>query len=313
MVRKNGGIPLFYAKNPTMLRRNFLKSSTLALAGASGTRLLPPGTNQKNQGFGCTLALNAYSFNDPLLAGEMSLEELFLFARETGFEGVDLTAYYIPGYPEVPEDRVLFGIRKSAFRLGLALSGTGVRNDFTLADPEKLEKEVELVKGWVVAAAKLGAPQVRVFAGVGRDNTEPREVVKQRIMGQFRECADFASKHGIMIAFQNHYDYIRSTSEILEILGGIDSEWFGLMLDIGSVEGPDPYPGIGKLIPHAITWQVKEQVKSDNGSLPTDFEKLMKMVKEHNYRGYFPLETLGEGNPREKVRALYDRVVRWVP
>ena len=145
-----------------MKRRTFLRASSLALAGSTGPRLIVPECKPQDKGFGCTLALNAYSFNDPLLAGEMSLEELFRFARATGFAGVDLTAYYIPGYPDVPDDSVLFGIRRSAFRLGLALSGTGVRNDFTLSDPKELEKEVQLVMAWVVAAAKLGAPQVRV-------------------------------------------------------------------------------------------------------------------------------------------------------
>lgn len=240
----------------------------------------------------------------------MSLEELFRFARATGFAGVDLTAYYIPGYPDVPDDSVLFGIRRSAFRLGLALSGTGVRNDFTLSDPKELEKEVQLVRAWVVAAAKLGVPHVRVFAGRGDNSTEPREAVKQRIIDTFRECAGFAAEQGIMLAFQNHYDYIRSNSDILEILDGVGSGWFGLMLDTGSVEGPDPYQDIEQLIPHAITWQVKEQVRTGQGSVPTDFEKLMKLVAKHRYQGYFPLETLGEGDPRQKVRALYDRVAR---
>ncbi len=291
-----------------MQRRNFLKASTLMLAGASGPRILPVGSGPAPEGFGCTLALNAYSFNAPLLAGEMSIEELFRFAHATGLHGVDLTAYYIPGYPEAPEKEILYGIKREAFRLGLAISGTGVRNDFTLADPEALEKEVRLVKSWVVAAARMGAPHVRVFAGRGTENSEPRETVKRRIIGKFQECADFAATQGVMIAFQNHYDYITSTAEILEILGAVNSGWFGLMLDIGSVEGPDPYPDIEKLIPHAISWQVKEQVRSEEGTVPTDYQRLMKLVKNLNYQGYFPLETLGEGDPYVKVRALYHSV-----
>lgn len=292
-----------------MQRRNFLKASSLVLAGASSPRILPVGSGPAPEGSsGCTLALNAYSFNAPLLAGEMALDELFRFAKATGFHGIDLTAYYIPGYPEVPANEILYEIKREAFRLGLAISGTGVRNDFTLSDPEALEKEVQLVKSWVMAAARMGAPHVRVFAGRGTENSEPREAVKRRIIGKFKECADFASTHGVMIAFQNHYDYITSTSEILEILDAVDSSWFGLMLDIGSVEGPDPYPDIERLIPHAISWQVKEQVRSEGGTVPTDYHRLMDLVKEVGYQGYFPLETLGEGDPFRKVETLYSRV-----
>lgn len=291
-----------------MQRRNFLKASSLIVAGASGPSLLPVGAVNASSGFGCTLALNAYSFNAPLLSGEMTLQELFRFARATGFHGVDLTAYYIPGYPEVPEQVILHKIKREAFLLGLPLSGTGVRNDFTLSDPDALEKEVSLVKSWVSAAAVLGAPHVRVFAGRGTDNTEPRQTVKKRIIDKFQECADFAAQHGIMIAFQNHYDYITTTAETIEILEAVNSGWFGLMLDIGSVEGPDPYPDIERLIPYAISWQVKEEVRSASGTVPTDFPRLMELVKKMEYQGYFPLETLGEGDPFRKVEALFNRV-----
>ena len=291
-----------------MQRRNFLKASSLVMAGAAAplVRTSPPVPQPPASG--ATLALNAYSFNAPLLAGEMSLDELFRFARTTGFYGVDLTAYYIPGYPEVPEIAILHEIKRTAFRLGLAISGTGVRNDFTLSGTAALEQEVQLVKSWVMAAAQLGAPHVRVFAGRGTGSTESRQAVKGRIIEKMKECADFAGDHGIMIAFQNHYDYITSPEETLEIVDAVSHEWFGLMLDIGSVEGPDPYPDIARLIPRAISWQVKEQVRSGDGMVPTDFPRLMKLVSEHGYRGYFPLETLGEGDPFRKVEALYARV-----
>jgi hypothetical protein len=48
------------------------------------------------------LCLNAYSFNSLLRNGKMSIEQLFRFAKDTGFQGVELTAYYIPGYQNTP-------------------------------------------------------------------------------------------------------------------------------------------------------------------------------------------------------------------
>ena len=195
-----------------------------------------------------------------------------------------------------------------AFRLGLCISGTGVRNNFTLADPEKRAKEIELVKNWVIAASKMGAPHVRIFAGKQSTEGHSREEIKSWIIEAFQECADFASAHGVMIAFQNHDDFIVSSGDIIDIMEGVDSEWFGLMLDIGSLPTDDPYAEIEKLIPYAITWQVKENLKTSGASIPTDFEKLISIVDKSNYQGYFPLETLGEGDPREKVKTLYKLV-----
>jgi sugar phosphate isomerase/epimerase len=254
------------------------------------------------------ISLNAYSFTRMLLANEMSLKELFLFAAETGFMGVDLTAYYIPGYPEVPEDNILFDIKRMAFLQGLAITGTGVRNDFTLADPELRAKEIDLVKNWILAAIKLGAPYVRVFAGKESPEGHTRDEIKSWVIDALQECADFASSYGVMVTFQNHNDFIVSTEDIIDIMEGVNSNWFGFMLDIGSLPVPDPYKEIEKLIRYAVTWQVKENVKTNEGSVPTDFPRLMKIVNEQNYHGVFPLETLGEGDPRKKVQTLYKQV-----
>jgi sugar phosphate isomerase/epimerase len=298
-----------------MQRRSFIQKTSLAMGLAAGgvagitspapSRKIPAATSERPL---ITTVLNAFSFNRPLLDGNMTLEELFIFAAETGFPGVDLTAYYIPGYPEVPGDDILFGIRRNAFRMGLAITGTGVRNDFTVGTPGELEKEIALVKRWILAASKLGAPYLRVFAGRQVPPGEKRKHIMDQVIRSFRECAGFAANNGIVLAFQNHYDFIRSTGDILSVMQSVESDWFGLMLDIGSVEGPDPYNGIERLIPHAVTWQVKEQVRTETGNSPTDFHRLMDIVKKAGYRGYFPLETLGEGDPREKVRRLYELV-----
>lgn len=289
-----------------MYRRTFLKTSSLAcMAGFVKPEKLGLGDDGKIRP---AISLNAYSFTRMLLANEMSLKELFLFAAETGFMGVDLTAYYIPGYPEVPEKNILFDIKRMAFLQGLAITGTGVRNDFTLADPEKRAKEIDLVKNWILAAVKLGAPYVRVFAGKESPEGHTRDEIKSWVIDALQECADFASSYGVMVTFQNHNDFIVASEDIIDIMENVNSDWFGLMLDIGSLPVPDPYKDIEKLIRYAVTWQVKENVKTNEGSVPTDFPRLMKIVNEQNYHGFFPLETLGEGDPRKKVQALYKQV-----
>lgn len=286
-----------------MERRTFLRSSGLVAAGAGTLGLRDQAIPVRPVIRSLTPALNAYSFNRWLLDGKMDLVGLFRFAHDTGFPAVDLTAYYIPGYPDVPDDRILFGIRRKAFRAGLALSGTGIRNDFTLEDSREYRSQIELAKRWIVAASKLGVPHVRLFDGKGEEVAD-REKTKARVIEAFRECAAFSEGYGVMVNFQNHFDFIRETTEVIEVMEGVRSEWFGLMLDIGSVEGPDPYSAIEKLIPYAATWQVKEEVRMNGGRVPTDFGRLMEIVNRHSYRGYFPLETLGEGDPREKVNYL---------
>ncbi|MBD0297828.1 MAG: sugar phosphate isomerase/epimerase, partial [Flavisolibacter sp.] len=80
------------------------------------------------------ISLNAYSFNAPLTNGKTTLPEVLEFCAAQGFDAVDLTGYYFPRYPEAPPDDYVYQLKRKAHHLGLAISGTGVRNDFTLPD-----------------------------------------------------------------------------------------------------------------------------------------------------------------------------------
>jgi len=290
-----------------MKRRSFLKTSSVAVVGVGTFR--PAKAEAINPDtYGPTPSLNAYSFNDELLKGGMSLDSLFQFVAQTGFSAVDLTAYYIPGYPEVPGDKLLYEIKRKAFRTGISFSGTGVRNDFTLADREALATEIDHVKQWIVAASKLGAPNIRVFDGKAPSTGNTASATHKQVVDAFRECARFGARHGVNVAYQNHHDFLIRTEEIIDIVLKVDSDWFGLMLDTGSVAGPDPYGEIEKLIPYAVTWQVKELVRTEKGTEPLDVERLIKLLHKHQYHGFLPVETLGEGDPHTKVKALYQKV-----
>jgi hypothetical protein len=90
----------------------------------------------------------------------------------------------------------------------------------------------------------------------------------------------------------------------------VNSEWLGLNLDIGSFRQSDPYEEIEKSVQYAVTWQLKENVWIDGKETPTDFVKLLRIIRESGYRGYLPVETLGAGDPYKKIPALLDEIRR---
>lgn len=254
------------------------------------------------------ISLNAFSFNDLLLSKKITIDDVLEFCAKTGFEGVDLTGYYFPGYPVAPSDEYIYHIKKKAFRLGIDLGCTGVRNDFTWADPAKRVEEKKLVKDWIEVAQKLGAPGVRIFAGTLSKENFPWDERAKWIVDDIRECADYGKEHGVMLAFQNHWDFVKTATEVEKIMKMIDHEWVGLMLDIGSYHTPDPYKDIAATAGYAITWQMKEKVFVNETQVEADYAKVIDIVKNCGYRGYLPLETLGQGDPYQKVEALYSRV-----
>ena len=129
-------------------RRVFLARSLAFVAGpavalAAGEVTRRPGTKIK-------LALNSYSFNGALMSGKMSLDDVIDYCAAHNIDGVDLTGYYFPGYPKVPADEYIYSLKKRAYLNGVSISGTGVRNDFTLVDPAARKVSIDLVKDWVV-------------------------------------------------------------------------------------------------------------------------------------------------------------------
>jgi len=256
--------------------------------------------NDDRDGGRLKIGLNAYSFNKPLTDGRMNLHQLLEFCADHQIDAVDLTAYYFPGYPAVPPDEFLHEIKYNAFRKGIDISGTGVRNEFVTPDPEKRRAEIELVKRWILAASKLGAPVIRIFAGHLPYDGHSREEVLGWVVNATKECVEFGRKNGVIVAVQNHNAFLRTAQQTIELIEKVDSPWFGQILDIGSFRQDDPYREIEKCIPYAVNWQIKELVYQQGKEEKTDLARLFRLIKATSYRGYLPLETLG-GDPFEKV------------
>lgn len=284
-----------------MNRRHFLAQSGLAAFALPS--LFHQQGPEKTYPPHLKLALNAYSFNQALQEGSMTLDDLLDFCATLAFDAVDPTAYYFPGYPKVPDDRFLYDFKRKAYERGLAISGTGVRNDLAQADTAKRKADFQLIENWVIAAAKMGAPSLRVFAGKEINDRNTWKKGRQRLIEGLRQSADIGGKHGVMINLQNHYEFLKTADEVEEVLQEAQHPWLGLMLDIGSLRD-NPYEEIRQLAPYARSWQVKEEVYVQGKPEKTDIGRVVSIAREAHYRGYFPLETLGEGDPKQKVKAL---------
>jgi sugar phosphate isomerase/epimerase len=310
-IKKKFGISedLLFMGDKKLNRRSFTRNMVMAGFATALPAINTDGTHARLPADShLKISLNAYSFNDLLLSKKITIDDLLDYCARIGFDGVDLTGYYFPGYPEVPTDEYIYRIKKKAFRLGIDIGCTGVRNDFTWSDPEKRKPEKKLVKDWIVVAEKLGAPGVRIFAGTLSKEPYPWDERAEWIADDIRECAEFGKQHGVMLAYQNHNDFARTAAEVETLLKMIDHEWVGLMLDVGSYHSPDPYKDIASTAKYAITWQMKEKVYVNDTQINSDYVRIIDIVRNCGYRGYLPLETLGEGDPYIKVEALFNKV-----
>lgn len=253
-------------------------------------------------------SLNAYSFNEPLMNKTMSLDDLLVFASQQHFDGIDLTGYYFPDYPNVPSDEYIYHIKRKAHHLGLSVSGMGVRNDFTQPDRDARRLEVERVKNWIMVAAKMGAPVLRIFSGVIIPKDYSWLEIATWMAEDLKECADFGAKYGVITAIQNHNDFIKTAEDVHKIFNMVRHDWLGLVLDIGSYRSGDPYEQIKSTIPLAVNWQIKENIFENGIEKKVDLAKLFNIIKNSAYKGFIPIETLGKGDPFTKVAAFKKEV-----
>jgi sugar phosphate isomerase/epimerase len=251
-------------------------------------------------------SLNAYSFNKLLndsIKGRgagITLVQVMEFAAKHGFDGFDPTAYFFPDYPAVPPNAYIDNFKKRAADLGIGISGTGVRNNFTTADKAVREAGVKHIKEFVEVAARLGAPVIRVFADTQmRSQTwetvsggATRSQVQDWIAAALRECADQGKKCGVRIGVQTHGDFLKTGAELLALIKAVGSAWCGPIVDTGYFRTKDPYADIALAAPHALNWQVKQSLLGDESAAPMDLIKLVRIVRQSGYSGYLPIETL---------------------
>jgi sugar phosphate isomerase/epimerase len=297
-------------------RRLFLKGALCAAGALAGFPAAAQKTAKRQM---LKTSLNAYSFNKMLNdrikgRGEgITLIQVLEFAAKNKFDGFDATGYYFPGYPERPTDAYIDELKKRAADLGVGISGTGVRNNFTTAEKDTRAEGVQHIREFIEVAARLGAPVIRVFAdtqmraenwhSVSKNAT--RTQVQDWISADLRECAEHGRKYGVTVGVQNHGDFLQTGKELLELVKAVGSPFCGPIVDTGYFKTPDPYVDIAEVAPHAVNWQVKQSVFGEESEVPTDMIRLLRIVRKSGYNGYLPIETLSpQGKPYDPFQVI---------
>lgn len=290
-------------------RRQFLATSAGALALSPVATLAAVEAGPRPRGPRLKTSLNAFSFLELLNANAkdpaqgVDLFKICDFCAAQGFDAVDVTGYFFPGYPGVPADDYIIRLKRHAFNLGLAISGTGVRNEFTTADAAVRAEGVRRIKAWIEVAAKLGAPVVRAFADSQPPfrnwqqaaGNAPRDQVEAWVAAALQECAEHGKKFGVIVGVQNHGDFISSGPEHQSLLQRVNHAWCAALVDTGKYLTADPYADIALMAPGAVNWQVKETTQSTLTSPRIDMKRLLGIIRQSGYRGYLPIETLRMG------------------
>ena len=287
-------------------RRDFFRGAASMTAAAMGglgaglhsrpTEAIEPIARNGTPKFKFSLA--GYSYRN-LLQGdppELTLDDFFTDCARFGLEGTEPTSYY---FPEEVTTEYLCHLKQLAFRLGLDISGTAIRNDFCHPPGAERDENIAHVKKWIEHAEILGAPVIRIFSGKPRGDQTVEEAERLAVAGM-EECCDHAGRHGVFLALENHGGLTAEADGMLRMVEAVRSPWFGVNFDSGNFRSEDPYADLAKIAPYALNVQIKVAIQTPDRKkkVPSDFDRLAKILRHAGYRGYIVLEYEESEDPR---------------
>ena len=283
---------------PTFSRRTFLATTLAAMTVKAGP-IDPIGRTRPSH---LKLSLAAYSFRDELdfKAKKMDMFGFCDYAADLGLDAVEPTFYWFP--PDA-DASYFHRLKSHAFRLGLDISGTAVRNDFCLAPGPKRDRDLAEVKVWIDKAAELSAPVIRVFGGTAPKGESEDSVIARAIAG-IESVLPHAAEKGVALAIENHGGITLTPESLLKIVKGVKAPegTFGVNLDTGNFHGEDPYADLAKLAPYAINVQVKTEItRQGKKKEDADLARIISILRDAKYSGYVVLEYEASEPAREAI------------
>jgi L-ribulose-5-phosphate 3-epimerase len=243
-------------------------------------------------------AVCAYSFRKGLQDKSFTYADLIRMTAEMGAEGIDLTTYWLPD----TSDQTLFGLKKLAYRSGVALYSIGIRARMAQPTAELQAAEVETVRKWLDVAVRLGASHMRIFGGaVPKGATEDQAVAWA--VETLKCAAEDAGKQGITLGVEDDGGITTNADRTVEIVKKAASPWAGINLDIGNFPD-DAYRQIEMCAPYATNVHFKSEVHVAKKGEPTDVGRVLGILAKAGYRGYLALEYEAAGDPAMEVPKL---------
>lgn len=190
-------------------------------------------------------------------------------------------------------------------------------------DKKKREAAIEGHYKWVDAAQYIGCSSIRVNAF----GTGTREEVRQAGIEGLSKLAEYTDKAGIALLAENHGGYSSDAAWLADVVKQVNNRNVGTLADFTNFcirrEGPgfwegecvesyEPYKGVQELMPLAKGVSAKTfEFDAQGNCVETDYNKMMKIIKDSGFKGYIGIEYEGDSLSEEegikKTKALLQK------
>lgn len=315
-------------------RRSFLKNSGVLASGLMATGLL---TSFKSSAISRTMShtltseepmffkisLAEWSFHKAIFGQKLDHLD---FAAKTKSLGIDGVEYVNQFFRDKAEDQAYLkqmnqrAADADVKQLLIMVDGEGGLGDL---DETKRKEAVEKHYKWVDAAKTLGCHSIRVNA-FGKGS---REDVASAAISGLGGVSEYAAKEEINVIVENHGSYSSDGSWLSHVMKQVNMDNCGTLPDFGNfcmkreggalwgakcIEEYDRYKGVEEMMPFAKAVSAKTHTFDLSGNeIETDYMKMMKIVKDHGFRGFVGIEYEGsELGEEEGIIATRDLLIK---
>ncbi len=235
-------------------------------------------------------------------APQLGLEELLALAGRLGYDAVEprLSSRHGHGIEPETDGAARAAIRRRAEESGVALCCFGSSCRYT--DPATVERQIEDTRRCIALAADVGAPLLRVFAGVIPEGIG-REEARERVIGALRAVADEAGARGVTVCVETHDDW-SDPREVAAIMRAVDHPAVGVVWDVmhplrtGNATMAEAFdllaPWIRHVHIHDGSARPDERKFVPIGTGDLDHREALRLLRGAGYDGYLSGEWLGD-------------------
>lgn len=267
------------------------------------------------------MKLSNYSLNyaRPIASKAMDILDFLGICRALGLEGASLHGRDLPDL----RPATLASVRRALLDHGLSLSLFTVSTNFGV-DAARQDEELAKAREAIRAAAFLGAPLLRVFAGSSAG--EERAAGWARAVASVRQVCVDAAEVGLPVGLQNHNHgaHCATGADVVRFVKEVAHPNLTVVLDCGQFLGSrgasgasaanagaeDLYESIRLTAPMARHVRVKFYNPRPDGSEPfIDYPRVLDILRAVHYPGFLDVVYEPDKAQGEEIKEALPRIV----
>ncbi len=275
---------------------------------------------------------------------QMSIYEWIELSKTLEVDGLE----FYSGFADLKDPANWKKIRKTVEDAGMVIPMMCCSPDFTIPDPSARQAEIDKEISWIRMSAELGAKYCRVLSGQRRSEITREEGLKY-VVGSIQACLPEAEKLGITLILENHYkddfwtepEFAQMMDVFVELVGRIDSPWFGVNFDPSNAiaAGENPLDLLEAVKHRVVTMHASDRYlasgtiedlrKAEGGSAGyvsffkhgvigkglNDYDAIFSILKEVGFDGWISIEDGVDGmeQMQESADFLKEKIKKYWP